>query len=164
VAGALAPLPRRPAAVGVLGRHDRRLALPRPGRPAPTARLIAGTQGLDTVVQGTPQENLFVITSGHYETSPSHVLEAPRMSEVLAQLHERFQFIVFDSAPVNVYTDAQILGARVDATVFVIEADRTRVDEVQRAKRQLERGGAKMLGVLLNRRKNYLPTFLEGMI
>ena len=128
------------------------------------AELIAGTQGLDSVVQATPQENLFVVTSGHYETSPSHVLEAARLSEVLAQLHERFQFIVFDSAPVNVYTDAQILGARVDATVFVIEADRTRVEEVQRAKRQLERAGAKMLGVLLNRRKNYMPRFLEGMI
>jgi capsular exopolysaccharide synthesis family protein len=128
------------------------------------AELIAGTQSLDTVVQATPQENLFVITSGHYETSPSNVLEAPRMSDVLAQLHERFQFVVFDSAPVNVYTDALILGARVDATVFVVEADRTRIDEVQRAKRQLERAGAKMLGVLLNRRKNYLPRLLEGMI
>jgi protein-tyrosine kinase len=128
------------------------------------AELVTGTQDLDTVVQETPQPNLFVITSGHYETSPANILESPRMSEVLARLHERFQFVVFDSAPVNVYTDAQILGARVDATVFVIEADRTRIDEVQRAKRQLERAGAKMLGVLLNRRKNYLPGFMEGMI
>ncbi|MBI3770078.1 MAG: CpsD/CapB family tyrosine-protein kinase [Deltaproteobacteria bacterium] len=128
------------------------------------AELIAGTQELDRVVQATPQPNLFVITSGHYETSPSNVLEAPAMSEVLARLHERFQFVVFDSAPVNVYTDAQILGPRVDATVFVIEADRTRIDEVQRAKRQLERAGAKMIGVLLNRRKNYLPGFMEGLI
>ncbi len=128
------------------------------------AELISGTQDLDTGVQPTPQQNLFVITSGHYETSPSNILEAPQMSEVLARLHERFQFIVFDSAPVNVYTDAQILGARVDATVFVVEADRTRVDEVQRAKRQLERSGAKMLGVLLNRRKSYVPSFLEGLI
>jgi protein-tyrosine kinase len=125
---------------------------------------VSGTQDLDTVVQATPQPNLFVITSGHYETSPSNILEAPHMSEVLARLHERFQFVVFDSAPVNVYTDAQILGPRVDATVFVIEADRTRIDEVQRAKRQLERAGAKMLGVLLNRRKNYLPGFMEGLI
>lgn len=128
------------------------------------AELVAGTQDLDTVVQSTPQPNLFVIASGHYETSPSNVLEAPHMADVLARLHERFQFVVFDSAPVNIYTDAQILGARVDATVFVIEADRTRVEEVQRAKRQLERAGAKMLGVLLNRRKNHLPGFLEGMI
>lgn len=128
------------------------------------AELVSGTQDLDTVVQATPQPNLFVITSGHYETSPSNILEAPRMSEVLERLHERFQFVVFDSAPVNIYTDAQILGARVDATVFVIEADRTRIDEVQRAKRQLDRAGAKMLGVLLNRRKNYLPGFMEGLI
>jgi capsular exopolysaccharide synthesis family protein len=128
------------------------------------AELIAGTQDLDTVVQATPQPNLFVVTSGHYETSPSNVLEAPQLSDVLARLHERFQFVVFDSAPVNVYTDAQILGPRVDATVFVIEADRTRIDEVQRAKRQLERAGAKMLGVLLNRQKNYVPSFMEGLL
>jgi receptor protein-tyrosine kinase len=128
------------------------------------AELIAGTQDLDTVVQATPQPNLFVVTSGHYETSPSNVLEAPQLSDVLARLHERFQFVVFDSAPVNVYTDAQILGPRVDATVFVIEADRTRIDEVQRAKRQLERAGAKMLGVLLNRQKSYVPSFMEGLL
>ena len=86
------------------------------------------------------------------------------LGDVLVQLHERFQFVVFDCAPVNVYTDALILGPRVDATVFVIEADRTRVDEVQRAKRQLERSGAKLLGVLLNRRKTYLPRFLEEIV
>ncbi len=105
-----------------------------------------------------------LVTSGHYESSPSSVLESARFGEVMEKLHERFQFVVFDSAPVNVYTDALILGPRMDGTVFVIEADRTRIDEAQRAKRQLERGGTKMLGALLNRRKNYLPAFVEEMI
>jgi capsular exopolysaccharide synthesis family protein len=128
------------------------------------AELVDGRQGIETVVQATPQPNLFTITSGHYETSPANVLESPRLSEVIAKLHERFQFIVFDSAPVNIYTDALILAPRLDATVFVIEADRTRIDEVQRAKRQLERSGGKMLGALLNRRKNYVPPILEGLL
>ena len=128
------------------------------------AELIDGRHVIDEVVQSTPQPQLFVVTSGHYETSASNILESPRMGEVLERLHERFQFIVFDSAPVNVYTDAMILGPRVDACVFVIEADRTRIDEAQRARRQLERAGTRMLGVLLNRRKNYVPAFLEGLI
>jgi capsular exopolysaccharide synthesis family protein len=128
------------------------------------AELVDGRQGFDTVIQATPQPQLFVITSGHYETSPSNVLENPRLPEVLEKLHERFQFVVFDSAPVNVYTDALILGPRMDGTVFVVEADRTRIDEAQRAKRQLERAGTKMLGALLNRRKNYLPGFVEELV
>jgi len=127
------------------------------------AELVEEKQDLDRVVQATPQPNLFVVTSGHYETSPTHVLESPRLPQVLERLHERFQFLVFDAAPANVYTDGLILGARVDATVFVVEADRTRIDEVQRAKRQLERAGAKMLGVLLNRRKTYVPAYLDGL-
>jgi capsular exopolysaccharide synthesis family protein len=128
------------------------------------AELIEGSQSIETVVQATPQPHLFVMTSGHYETSPSSVLESSRVSEMITKLHERFQFLVFDSAPVNVYTDALILGPRLDATVFVIEADRTRIDEVQRAKRQIERAGGHMLGALLNRRKNYVPAFLEGLL
>jgi len=128
------------------------------------ADLIEGRREADGLVQKTPQEHLFVMTSGHYETSPTGVLESPRLPEVLEKLHERFKFVVFDSAPVNVYTDALILGPRLDAAVFVIEADRTRIEEVQRAKRHLERAGANMLGVLLNRRKDYLPPFLAGLI
>jgi capsular exopolysaccharide synthesis family protein len=128
------------------------------------AELVDGRQGFDKVIQATPQPQLFVITSGHYDTSPSNVLESPRFADVMEKLHERFQFVVFDSAPVNVYTDALILGPRMDGTVFVVEADRTRIDEAQRAKRQLERAGTKMLGALLNRRKNYLPGFLEDLV
>lgn len=128
------------------------------------ADLIEGRREPDGLVQPTPQPNLFVMTSGHYDSTPTNILESPRLPEVLEKLHERFQFVVFDAAPVNVYTDALILGPRLDATVFVIEADRTRVDEVQRAKRQLERAGTNMLGVLLNRRKKYLPAFLEGLL
>jgi capsular exopolysaccharide synthesis family protein len=128
------------------------------------AELIEDRQGMEKVLQATPQPHLFVMTSGHYETSPSHLLESPRIPEVMAKLHERFQFVVFDSAPVNVYTDGLILGSQADATVFVIEADKTRVEEAQRAKRQLERAGAKLLGALLNRRKNYVPAILEGLL
>ncbi len=128
------------------------------------AELVEGRQGIETVVQPTPQPQLFVVTSGHYESSPSSILESSRFGEVMEKLHERFQFVVFDSAPVNVYTDALILGPRMDGTVFVIEADRTRIDEAQRAKRQLERAGTKMLGALLNRRKSYLPAFVEEMV
>jgi len=128
------------------------------------AELVEGRQTMDTVVQATTQPNLFVMTSGHYESSPANILESVQLSSVMEKLHERFQFVVFDSAPVNVYTDALILAPRLDASVFVIEADRTRIDDVQRAKRQLERAGGKMLGALLNRRKNYVPGFLEGLL
>jgi len=128
------------------------------------AELVDGRATIDTVVQATPQPHLFVMTSGHFENSPANVLEAPQLSEVMGRLHERFQFVVFDSAPVNGYADALILAPRLDATVFVIEADRTRIEEVQRAKRQIERAGGKTLGALLNRRRSYIPRFLERLV
>jgi receptor protein-tyrosine kinase len=84
------------------------------------AELIEGRQGIETVVQSTPQPQLFVITSGHYESSPSGVLESARFGEVMEKLHERFQFVVFDSSPVN--STPTRVQAPMDGTVFVTDS------------------------------------------
>ena len=75
-----------------------------------------------------------------------------------------FDFVILDLPPVNVYGDALIIGPRLDAAVIVIEADATRVPEVERARRTLERSGVRFVGSVLNRRRNYIPAFLEEML
>jgi Mrp family chromosome partitioning ATPase len=46
----------------------------------------------------------------------------------------------------------------------VVEADRTPVSEAETAKRQLDRVGARILGLVLNRRRSYIPAFLESVL
>ena len=48
--------------------------------------------------------------------------------------------------------------------VIVIEADATRIAEVERARRTLERTGVHCVGSVLNRRRNYIPAFIEEML
>ena len=47
---------------------------------------------------------------------------------------------------------------------MVIEADRTRIPEVERTRRNLERVGVRLAGSVLNRRRNYIPGFLEELL
>ncbi len=129
------------------------------------AELLEGKQSLDQVVQKTEIPNLFVITCGHTSAaSPLHLLDSPKVSELLETLNERFEFIVFDCPPVNVYSDACVLGTRLDAAIFVVESDVSRIEDARNAKGQLERLGVNLLGVVLNRQKQYIPSFIEAIL
>jgi capsular exopolysaccharide synthesis family protein len=128
------------------------------------AEFIEGRAPLSAVVHQSQQGNLFVITCGHSESAPSALFDSPGLPAALQQLREQFDFVIFDLPPVNVYSDASILGPRLDAALIVIEADRTRIPEVERTRRSLERVGVNLVGSVLNRRRNYIPAFLEEML
>jgi protein-tyrosine kinase len=57
--------------------------------------------------------------------------------------------VVLDAAPVTAVADATILAARVDGMLLVVDSGRTRRDPARRAKEQLDRVGARILGVVL---------------
>ena len=92
------------------------------------------------------------------------MFDSAGVAPALEQLRASFDFVLFDLPPVNVYSDASILAPRLDAAVIVIEADRTRVPEAERTRRTLERAGVKLVGSVLNRRRDYIPAFLEEML
>jgi capsular exopolysaccharide synthesis family protein len=128
------------------------------------ADVIQGQAELPAVVQSTQVPNLFVVTSGHATMGPSGLFDSAGLAPALAQLRESFDFVLFDLPPVNVYSDASILGSHLDAALVVIEADRTRVTEVERTRRTLERVGVRVVGSVLNRRRDYIPAFIEEML
>jgi capsular exopolysaccharide synthesis family protein len=127
------------------------------------AEFAEGREPLAAVVQKSQLGNLFVVTCGHSEGGPSTLFDSPGMQAALDQLREHFDFVIFDLPPVNVYSDASILAPRLDAALIVIEADRTRIPEVERTRRALERVGVRLVGSVLNRRRSYIPAVLEEL-
>ena len=128
------------------------------------AELIEGRVELPAVVQKTLIANLFVITCGQTALGPSGLFDSDGVPVALAKLREAFDFVLFDLPPANVYSDASILGPRLDAAMIVIEADRTRIPEVERTRRSLERVGVRLVGSVLNRRRDYIPAFIEELL
>ena len=134
-------------------------------KPVPgLVELIQGQATLAEVAQATAVPNLFAIAAGHTTGTPATVFDSPSLPMVFAQLREQFDFAIVDLPPVNVYGDALIVGPRLDAAIIVIEADATRVPDVERARRTLERCGVRFVGSVLNRQRNYIPNFLEEML
>jgi capsular exopolysaccharide synthesis family protein len=128
------------------------------------AELIQTQRPLAEVALPTEVPNLFAIGCGHSSVGAPALFDSPGVGPALDELRRHFDFVVFDLPPANVYGDSSILGPRLDAAVLVIEADRTRVPEVERARRSLERVGVKLAGSVLNRRRNYIPGFIDEML
>jgi len=111
---------------------------------------LQGT-AVESAVQMTEQENLSVITTGPLPPNPAELLGTQRMRSILNDLAAQCDVVVVDSPPVQAVADALILGSFMDGTLFVVDASRSRRRSVHRAREALDRAGARVLGVVLNR-------------
>ena len=79
---------------------------------------------------------------------------ADAIASAIAEVMAQFDFVIIDLPPVNRYADAAILAPKVDGVILVVEADRTPVADAESAKKSLDRVGARIFGVVLNRRRS----------
>jgi len=75
-------------------------------------------------------------------------------------LRATFDNILIDCQPLKHSSDAAVLAASVDGVVVVVEAGRTRRDEILNARRTIEVAAGKLLGFVLNKRRYPVPEWL----
>ena len=95
-------------------------------------------------------KDLAVITSGSLPPNPAELLGSKKMGEILSKLEESASTVIIDSPPF-VVADASVLAAKVDGVVLVIQPGRTHAEEALEILEQLNRAGARVVGVVLNR-------------
>lgn len=99
----------------------------------------------DTIVPG-----LRLLASGPLPPNPSELLGSQRFNRVLDLLKREGDVVLFDAPPVLGVADAAVLAARLDGVLLVASAGKTRRDLARRARQQLERVNARIIGVVLN--------------
>lgn len=119
-----------------------------------TSFLVGTEPSLSFVLDNPYQKNLFILTSGLIPPNPSELLSSQRMTDFISKLKEYFDLIIFDAPPVNTVTDAQILAGKLDGTVFVVRHGVAERHNLLRAKAQLEKVQAKVIGTVYNGRKS----------
>jgi len=82
------------------------------------------------------------------------------MDDLIQELKQSFDVVLFDSPPVLPVTDSAILGAKTDGVLLVYQAGSTSRHALNRAKIQLENVNAKILGVVIN---NLRAEFIEDV-
>ena len=91
-----------------------------------------------------------VLLCGTIPPNPSELLGSERMKQLLALLRGQYDYIVLDTPPINVVTDAVVLRSVVDGYLFVVRANQSERGEILHALDQLDYAQAKVLGFVLN--------------
>jgi capsular exopolysaccharide synthesis family protein len=123
-----------------------------PNNTGLTTALLAGDLvALESHVQATEIENLRALTSGPIPPNPSELLGSQRMRSLIESLAEQADLVIYDSPPVLAVTDAAVMGRQVDGVLLVADAGKTREHAMMSAVGELQKTGANLLGVALNR-------------
>ena len=104
--------------------------------------------------------NLSVVTAGSKLTGAVTLFESERFNKFLTAVRAVYDYIILDGPPVPSFSEARVICAKVDGVVLVVEAGKTREQVAVRAKKELEEAGGKVLGMVLNRRKYYIPEWI----
>ena len=111
------------------------------------------------LIQPTSVKNLDVLPSGSGPVNLMLLFEAKGFTDQLTLWGREYQYVVFDSPPLN-EPSATRLAKLVDAVLLVVEAERTRYEVARQAGEMLTQAKAKVLGVVLNKRQYLIPEWL----
>ena len=103
---------------------------------------------------------LFVLAGGGDYKGAVSLFESRRFQEFLNESRKTFDYVVLDAAPLPNSAETRVLCNKVDGVIMVIESGKIRKQVAQRAKQELEDAGARILGVVLNKRKYHIPAWL----
>jgi non-specific protein-tyrosine kinase len=106
---------------------------------------------LDKVLQDTEQGGLKVLTSGTIPPNPSELIGSTGMIAIVEALKEKFDYLIFDSSPCIVVSDALLLASLADSVILVSSASQTRRKHLKKAVARLEEVDTNVVGVILNR-------------
>ncbi|MBO4913550.1 MAG: polysaccharide biosynthesis tyrosine autokinase [Butyrivibrio sp.] len=112
---------------------------------------LVGRERLSSVICETDTPNLYVIFSGPVPPNPSELLGGRIFAKALENMKQVFDYIIVDTPPLGSVIDAAVVAKQCDGTVMVIESNSISYRFAQRVKDQLDKAGAKMLGVVLNK-------------
>ena len=101
-------------------------------------------------VQISDEATLSFIPTGTIPPNPSELIGSRQMRQFLELLTERFDKVLLDSPPLNLVTDAAVLGTMSDAVILIARAGHTARGALKYANDQLNAVRAPISGIVLN--------------
>ncbi|WP_353661142.1 polysaccharide biosynthesis tyrosine autokinase [Hydrogenimonas sp. SS33] len=123
--------------------------------------LLAGKVTLKEVIQHTKDDDLDVITSGPTPPNPSELLMSDNFKRAIKTLLSEYDYVILDSPPIGLVTDAMILMRMSDINLIVVRAEYSKKDFFKNINRFVESHELKA-GIVLNGVKQSAKTGAYG--
>ena len=110
---------------------------------------ICGFVTLDDVIRKDVQPGLDCVTAGEIPPNAAEVLSSQAFSDIIDDLKTKYDYILIDTPPVTVVTDAAVISKRCTAMVLIVKNDYTTYDMVDEMVKRLNKVQAKIIGFIV---------------
>jgi capsular exopolysaccharide synthesis family protein len=111
---------------------------------------ISKMSKLEDCIRKNAAENLDVMPSGPKPPNPSELLASDQTAKILEQLSEQYDYIVIDTPPINVVSDAMGISKSVAGILLVLQYGKTTFEDVDEAMKNISLSDMNMLGFIMN--------------
>lgn len=112
---------------------------------------VGEKENIENYIQKTDIDNLYLISAGSVPPNPSELLVSAKMENIIDNLIDKFDIIIFDAPPCLIVADALIVARIVDFNILVSAQNITKMEDLNKAKLAIENVGGKVAGVILNK-------------
>ncbi|KIO54172.1 exopolysaccharide transport family protein [Flavobacterium hibernum] len=109
---------------------------------------------LDEIINATQIANLDVILSGPIPPNPSELILSDAMRELILELKQKYDYIILDTPPVGLVSDALELSQYADVTLYIVRQNYTKKDMITLLNTRVKRGELTNASIVLNGYEN----------
>jgi len=125
------------------------------------ADVLRSNATIQEVIQPTVYPNLYYLPAGKAKREEAgDLLARPEIHEVVAELRRRYDYVLFDTPPINVVSDARMLGRAAVRALLVIRMNKTHRESIDKALGLLHAANIKVDGLVLTHQKYFIPSYL----
>ncbi len=114
------------------------------------SHLVSGTAEMKDCLRYLEEQNMYVMPAGVIPTNPLEMISSSKFLEALEDLKGKFDRIVIDSAPLQIVSDAMVLGSYADSVIYVVKADSTSAFQAKKGIASMLASNQPLTGVVLN--------------
>ena len=125
---------------------------------------LDGHLAFNELICHTNHPTMHYISCGGFVENPVRLLCSERFEKLLSVVHENYDFIIFDSPSINASVDGSIIASKSSAVILTAAFNKTRVQQIKSAQRELKKLEAVLVGIIVNKvdrseYKHYLKNY-----
>lgn len=111
---------------------------------------LSGNCTFSEIIKKTQIDNLFYAPSGPVPPNPAELIETEYMKTFMETVQKEFDYIIIDTPPVAIVTDALLLSQYVDVNLFIVRQRYTSRNTIDMIEELYQYGKLKNMAIILN--------------
>ena len=112
---------------------------------------LSGMASVDDLLYETDLPGMYIMFAGTYVPNAAELLGSAGFSSLITAVKDVFDYVIVDAAPLGQVIDCAVIAPVLDGVLMVVDVTKNSYKMERRVKAQLEKSGARILGVVLNR-------------